>query len=119
MRKTILLACLAINCLYAEVFGQEKDSIFLYNGQVLIGEVQGSNLGTISIDDVDLKMQNVKLYKIKILKTFHRFKIETIDKKIYYGSVSFVSKNGWIDIITDDGNHISIIITDIFVMISM
>jgi hypothetical protein len=119
MFETILLAFLAINCLWVKAFGQEKDSIFLYNGQVLIGEIQGSNLGTISIDDVDLKMQNVKLYKIKVLKTFQRFKIETVDKKIYYGSLKTFSKNGLVDIITDGGNHISIIMTDIFTMISM
>ena len=35
------------------------------HGQILIGDVQGSSLGAITIDDMDMKMQNIKLLKSK------------------------------------------------------
>lgn len=116
--RVITLLFLACISMQEEIFGQEKDSIFLYNGQVLIGEVQGSTLGTLTIDDIDMKMQNVKLYKIRLLKTIHRFKIETIDKKIYYGFLKSSSKNGWIEII-ELNDSIPMPITNIFLLISL
>src|SRR5882672_3699329 len=119
MQRIIILSCLAITCLNIKTYSQEKDSIFLYNGQVLIGEVHGANLGEISIDDIDLKMQSVKLYKIKILKIVSRFKIETVDKKIYYGFLKASSKNGWIDIVVDGAGMLSMPITNLFLLISM
>ena len=100
-------------------YSQEIDSIILYNGQVLIGAVQAANLGSISIDDMDMKIINIKLYKLRILKIKKPFKIETVDKKIFYGTLNTSSKDGWIDIITGDGIKTSIPITDIFGLISL
>jgi hypothetical protein len=78
-KKSIVL--FAICCFAGKAFCQEKDSIILYNGQVLIGAVQQANLGSISIDDIDLKIMNIKLFKIRRLVIHDRFKIETVDKK--------------------------------------
>lgn len=87
---------------------QERDSVFLYNGQVLIGEVQSIQLGVASIDDMDLKEVSVKLYKIKVLKTSKRFKIETQDKVLYYGTLQAGEKDGWVNILSDDGRVLPI-----------
>ena len=96
---------------------QQKDSVFLYNGQVLIGDIKNVNLGVITIDDVDLKLISVKLYKIKVMKTAHRFRIETNDKEIYFGTLNETGKNGWIEIMADNEDTVVIRITDISTMI--
>jgi hypothetical protein len=44
---------------------QQKDSVFLFNGQILIGDIKRVELGILTIDDIDLKLQSIKLYKIK------------------------------------------------------
>ena len=98
---------------------QEKDSIILYNGQQLIGEVQQASLGTISIDDIDLKIVNIKMFKIKRLIITEPFKIETIDKKFYYGSMRTNDKEGWVDIHTIEGVVVPLRITHIFLLISL
>ena len=115
----ILTLCFALCLLSAKSFCQEKDSIILYNGQRLIGYVQGANLGAISIDDIDLKMQNIKFFRIKSLVIFERFKIETVDKEIFYGTMKTVDKDGWVEIHTIEGNNIPLHITKIYQLISV
>ena len=100
-------------------FCQTRDSIILYNGEALIGAVQSSGLGSISIDDIDLKMLNIKLYKIKTLIIHERFKIETIEKKIYYGTLRTSGKDGWVDIHLDNGDILPIHIVKIYQLTSM
>ncbi len=102
-----------------KTFGQVKDSIILYNGQILIGEIQNASLGSISIDDIDLKIQNVKMYKIRRLVVHEIFKIETIDKEFLYGTMKTTDKEGWVIIHTIEGMDIPIRITKIFLLISM
>jgi hypothetical protein len=102
-----------------KLFCQAKDSIILYNGQTLIGAVQGANLGAISIDDIDMKMLSIKLYKIRRLKIVERFKIETVERTIVYGTIDPSARDGWIDIHTIDSTVITIHITKIYQLISM
>jgi hypothetical protein len=67
---------------------QERDSVFLRNGQIMIGKLNKIDLGVIEFDDLDLSLQNVRYHKIKTLRATSRtLKIETIDKVIYYGVV--------------------------------
>src|SRR4030095_6758276 len=119
MIRLLIISVFCTLILSNRSFCQAKDSIILYNGQILIGEVQGANLGTMSIDDIDLKMQNVKLYKIKILKIQDRFKIETVDKKFYFGTLKTTDKDGWVNIHTIEGENIEMHITKIYQLISM
>jgi hypothetical protein len=119
MLRIIAIITFAMCCLISKTFCQDKDTVILYNGQVLIGAVQGANLGVISIDDIDLKMQNIKMYKIKTLIILERFKIEMVDKRILYGSLKTSGKDGWVDIFTDEGERIPIHITQIFHLISL
>jgi Protein of unknown function, DUF481 len=119
MLRITLITFLSI-CLFSmKIFSQNKDTIILYNGQELIGEVQDANLGAISIDDIDLKMQNIKLFKIKTLIIQERFKIETVDKKLFYGTMRTSDKNGWVDIYSTDGMKIPMHITQIYQLISI
>lgn len=119
MLKSILCIGLAGFFTLTKAFGQQKDSIILYNGQTLIGAVQDAALGSITIDDIDLKMQNIKLYKIKKLIIQEIFKIETVEKVFYFGTLKTTDKEGWVNIHTIEGSDIPIHITKIFLLISM
>ena len=99
-------------------FGQ-KDSIYLYNGQILIGAVQSASLGAISIDDIDLKIQSVKLYKIRRLRIYQLYKIGTLDKQMRYGLLDVSAKDGWISIRPDNSAPIEVPIIDINVLIPL
>jgi hypothetical protein len=116
----VLLIFIGIAFFFLEsAYGQEKDSIILYNGQILIGEVQNGSLGEIYIDDIDLKMQHIKLFKIRRLKIVRPFKIITVDKKLYYGSINPSTKDGWVDILVHGQVAASTSIKSLFVLISL
>jgi hypothetical protein len=95
--------CLALAFTTSRLCGQGRDSIYLYNGQELIGDIQSASMGVISIDDIDLKIQNVKLYKIKRLVSRQIFKIETYDKRTYYNVMEPDSTEGRI-VIRQEGS---------------
>ncbi len=126
MIRKLFLVYFVMQCIWLQSHSQrkdsiieKKDSIILYNGQILIGAVQEANLGTISIDDIDLKMQNIKFFKIKTLVIQDQFKIETVDKKFYYGYLKTNGRDGWVDIHTVEGSTVPIEITKIYYLISM
>lgn len=65
---------------------QEKDTVYLRNGQIMIGKLLGISLGIIEFDDADLNVQNIRYHKIRTIKAASRtYRIETIDKNFYYG----------------------------------
>jgi len=119
MLRIICIFSLAMCCFRNHSFCQIRDSIVMYNGETLIGAIQSSSLGSITIDDIDLKMLNIKLYKIKSLIIHDRFKIETIDKKIYYGTLRTSDRDGWVDIHLDDGQIFPIHIVKIYLLTSL
>ena len=119
MLRIICIFSLAMCCFSKRSFCQIRDSIVMYNGETLIGAIQSSSLGSITIDDIDLKMLNIKLYKIKSLIIHDRFKIETIDKKIYYGTLRTSDRDGWVDIHLDDGQILPIHIVKIYLLTSL
>src|SRR6516225_1112862 len=75
-----------------------RDTIYLYNGQILIGDIRDANFGEITIDEMDLKMTSIKLYKIKRLVINDRFRIETLDKRFFEGMLGPSEKEGYIDL---------------------
>lgn len=116
-----LPALLLVAALFSDtyIYGQNKDSVFLYNGQVLIGNVTGGRLGEIIIDDRDLKILEVKAYKIKALNTVQHFRIETNSKNNYIGIIKRSSKPGWVEILLDDGTVIPVEITNLSIVIPL
>src|SRR5215471_15285362 len=91
---------------------QERDSIFLFNGTVVMGDVKGARLGELTIDADGLQVMDLKQYRIKTIKTFHRCKIETNDKEIYYGTLE-AAKPGWVTIRKDNGDSVETRIIDL------
>jgi hypothetical protein len=84
---------------------QRTDTVYLYNGQVLIGEVQSGSLGTLYIDDIDMKIVKVKYYKIRRMNISETFKITTIGKQTYYGVLMAAQKPGW-GIVQDEAGFV-------------
>src|SRR5215218_10420270 len=64
---------------------QTKDTIVLYNGQVLIGDVLGVESGVLSLKDVDLNGLKIRLNKIRTFRTLRPFKVETTERNVFYG----------------------------------
>jgi hypothetical protein len=99
----VFLVIIAATCMEI-VRAQERDSIFLYKGQLLLGDIKGGKLGYVTIDDADLGILNVKMYKIRFLKTSNRFRVETSSKDFYYGILQKSPRDGWVDIRLDDSS---------------
>lgn len=117
MVRALILFFFGMIC-FGEAFGQ-KDSIYLYNGQVLIGQVQGASLGAISIDDIDLKIQSVKLYKIRRLRIYQLYKIEMLDKRQFSGLLDVPNREGWITILPENGAKLTAPIVTIHELIPL
>lgn len=79
-----------------------RDTIFLYNGQMVLGEILSVEGGIMRIEDVDLGVLNIKLYKIKKMHTPLVCRISTISKAEYYGSIRPAERNGYVYVITQD-----------------
>ena len=103
----------AILLISENIYGQVRDSIFLYNGTVLIGDVKSAHLGEVTIDADGLQVMEIKQYRIKTIKTFHRCKIETNAKVIYFGTFDQSTKPGWAIIRTDGGQMVETPIIEI------
>jgi len=100
-------------------FGQTRDTLVFYNGQVLIGDVRGGAFGEITINDMDFKIMQVKQYKIKWLTTNNMFRLETNEKEEYIGRMEKSGKDGWVNIILDNGDTLFRKITDISQIIAI
>jgi len=68
----------------------------------------------LTLDEIDLKLITLKLYKIKVLITLGRFRIETNSKQIYLGTLQPSERNGSVYIVTDDLARVETEITDLY-----
>jgi len=100
-------------------FGQTRDTMVFYNGQVLVGDIRGGAFGEITINDVDFKILQVKQYKIKWLTTNNMFRLETNEKEEFIGRMEKSGKDGWVNIILDNGDTLFRKITDISQIIAI
>ena len=96
-----------------ECYAQTKDTIMLYNGQVLVGEIKGCKLGELTIDDDDIGVLEVKQYKITVIKSYRRLKIETNEKIFYFGVLGQSSKPGFVVLKLEDGHEMELEIGEI------
>jgi hypothetical protein len=120
MHRIILLLLITFTeILTNPAFGQTKDTVVFVNGQVLIGDIRGGAFGEISINDRDLKILQVKQYKIRTLTTDNIFRLETNDKQEYLGRLEKAKKDGWVNIILENGDTLLTLITDISQIIAI
>lgn len=113
----ILLCCILMFFNF-QIMAQ-KDTIYMNNGQILIGNIENASLGAVTIDDIDLKLQNIKLFKIKRIVTFRRFRIETVHKQILYGILKPSSEVNHTEIELDNNRRMTIALPEINILVSL
>ncbi len=101
-RLFLVFICFSLLTVTFNVKAQERDTLFLRNGQVMVGKLNSISLGIIEFDDMDLNVQSVKYHKIKTIKAgMATYRIQTIDESVYYGVLKPSKEYG--EVIVDDG----------------
>jgi hypothetical protein len=105
-RNIILLVLPAM--VHIQTFSQElKDTIIMNDGTILSGELKTLKSGRVEFDIDDISIVKIKFDKIKLIKGLsHAFRIETSDRKIYYGQIRRGDKPGSIKIEMKDSSII-------------
>jgi hypothetical protein len=103
MKKLLLIAVGMFFFLSSYAVVRPRDTVFLYNGQMVIGEMRGIEAGMLRIEDMDLGVVKIKLYKIKRLHTPQVCRVTTISRAEYYGSISPAETNGHVYVISPEG----------------
>ena len=100
-----LFSCIVFLLVALNSFGavQKRDTVELYNGQKLIGEIRGVNAGILSMHDADLGILKVKLYKIMRISSPVQYRVVSISRAEYYGYIAPGQVNGHVSIILQDG----------------
>ncbi len=91
----------------------QKDTIHLFKGQELIGDIKGARFGELTLDDNSINIIEMKMYKIRRINAVQRFKIESNSKIIYYGVMKEGKQDGWVRILLDDSSTVDLSILDI------
>ncbi len=88
----------------------QKDTIFLRNGEILIGDIKDMRLGMLSFDSKEVGLLDLKISRIKTINSSSdTLRIETSDKAIYFGALKPSPKPGWVYIVMKTGSqHIQI-----------
>lgn len=101
-RFFFVFICCQLFAISFKALAQEKDTLFLRNGQIMVGKLNSISLGIIQFDDMDLAVQNIKYHKIKTIKAgMATYRIQTIDQAVYYGVLKPSTNYG--EVIVDDG----------------
>jgi hypothetical protein len=99
--QLLMVFCLFFSTSY-QSFSQESDTVYLRNGQIMVGKLNAISLGIIQFNDLDLSDQSVKYHKIKTIKAASgTYRIETIDQSVYFGVLKPSENFG--EVIVDDG----------------
>ncbi len=78
----------AINTGFAQDKQVKKDTLFLYNGELLIGELKQIVRGRVTFDSDVLSLVSIKTIKIRTAHTtIATLRIQTTEKKILYGKI--------------------------------
>src|SRR5829696_4117900 len=80
--------CIAI-LLSASAYSQGvKDTLFFSNGSIVIGKLEKIKLGIVTFDPDDANDIDVQLRKLKTISAGRKiFRIETVDDKVYFGTI--------------------------------
>jgi hypothetical protein len=75
------------------------DTLYFTNGQVIYGTLKKVSLGRVDFDIEGVSLQNIKISKLKTIEASKRFyRIETIDHKVIFSTISPNNKPGYITI---------------------
>lgn len=95
------------------------DTVRLYNGQLLIGEIRGVEGGILTIKDADLSDIKVKLYKIKSMQSPQEFRITTVHKIQYYGHIKPAANGRIVIMRSNDSLPVNLAIEEINIMAAL
>ena len=75
------------------VLAQKKDTLFLKNNAVLIGQLRKIQYGKIEFDQDGVSILSVKNDRVRTLSAESRtFRIQTTDNKLVYGSLYAIGR---------------------------
>jgi hypothetical protein len=76
-----------------------KDTVFLYHGQMLLGEVLSVTEGRLQLDSDDAGVVKIKYYKIVTFSASrHFYRIRIVDSQILYGRILTSEKEGFVKV---------------------
>jgi Protein of unknown function, DUF481 len=82
-----LLFFLAILLLSLPVVGQKTDTLFLYNGDRIIGEVKGLRYEILTFSTTGAGLLKIKWHYVMALKSSKLFEVHMNDGSVFYGSI--------------------------------
>lgn len=103
-----LLLLLLMLCFSTRTFAieLEKDTVYLRDGEVLVGDIRELRLGLLSFNSKDVGIISLKLSKIKTINSSSdTLRVETANKDIYYGAIKPSDKEGWVYVVTESHRH--------------
>jgi hypothetical protein len=102
---TLLLVTVSITI---PSFSQDlKDTVIMKDGTVLSGELKSLKSGKIEFDIDNIAIVKIKFDKIQHIKALsHTFRIETSDRKIYYGNIRRGDQPGTLKIVMGDSSTV-------------
>jgi len=93
---------------YGQVFCQElKDTIIMNDGTILSGELKALKSGRVEFDIDNISIVKIKFDQVSLIKGLsHSYRIETSDRKIYYGNLRRGNEPGTIKVAMNDSSII-------------
>jgi hypothetical protein len=80
------------------------DTLYLRNGQKVYGELKRISLGIVRFDMEGINVADLKMNKIKTIKaTSQRYRIETINKKVFFSTIQPSNRTGYILVVDSTG----------------
>ncbi|MFN5646303.1 MAG: DUF481 domain-containing protein, partial [Sphingobacteriales bacterium] len=96
-----LLLVLSVTNGYAQT--KVKDTIIMKDGTVLSGELKGLKSGRLEFDIDNISIVKIKFDRIRLVKAItHQYRVETSDRKIYFGFIRRSDSTGILRILTKD-----------------
>lgn len=85
-------------------FAQKNDTLYMYNGDKLTGEIKGLSLGKLKFSTSKMSTLNVQWDGIARIITTKTYDIRSSQGHIYYGTIALTGKDGEVHITTATGS---------------
>ncbi len=87
----------------SKVYAQKNDTIYLHNGQLLVGEFLKLKDGRFEFDVNDAGVVKIKYDKVRTLKALsHTYRVIATNRKIYFGQLEGNHGDGYIRVSSGD-----------------
>lgn len=87
----------AVLCMSLPAAAQKKDTLWMRNGTLIIGELKSLQVGIVQFKATNAGTLNVKRHNVKTIHaTLYQYKVETLDGHMFYGAVTPSDQVGYI-----------------------